>query len=138
MNLRSSWIRTRTPVWGRGYKVGDVEDGADGTLAEGRGDRPLPSPHTIHIYRGLIHACLSSPPELTIRRVVVGVLLMVLLLPGFDIEYGLWGRYEGVDRGGLLMMHNVAVAAGGDGNGTGVFDVALQVEGAVSDAVLCL
>ena len=37
---------------------------------------------------------LPHPPtsELTIRRVVVGVLLMVLLLPGFDIQYGLWGR----------------------------------------------
>ena len=63
--------------------------------------------------------------ELTIRRVVVGVLLMVLLLPGFDVEYGLWGQYEGVDRGGLWMLHEMAI--GGGGNGTEAFAVALQV-----------
>ena len=72
---------------------------------------------------------LTPPPhfdlELTIRRVVVGVLLMVLLLPGFDVAYGLWGQYEGVDRGGLWMLHEMAV--GGGGNGTEAFATALQV-----------
>jgi hypothetical protein len=63
--------------------------------------------------------------ELTIRRVVTGVLLMVLLLPGFDVEYGLWGRYQGVDRGGLLMLHDIVVSGGG--NNTAAFNVSLQV-----------
>ncbi len=67
---------------------------------------------------------------------VVGVLLMVLLLPGFDVSYGMWGRYEGVDRGGLLMLHDMAVlnasstAAGGGGSSSearSAFAVALQV-----------
>ena len=50
---------------------------------------------------------------------------MVLLLPGFDVEYGLWGQYEGADRGGLWMLHEMAL--GGGGNGTEAFAVALQV-----------
>ena len=49
--------------------------------------------------------------ELTIRRVVFGVLLLILLLPGFDPAWGLWGVYVGVDRGGLQMLHQMAVQA---------------------------
>lgn len=59
------------------------------------------------------------------RRVVVGILLMILLLPGLDVDYGLWGRYIGVDRGGLSMLHDIAVYGGG--NGTAAFAQALQV-----------
>lgn len=68
---------------------------------------------------------LFLPAELTMRRVVVGILLMILLLPGLDVNYGLWGRYIGMDRGGLGMLHDIAVYGGG--NGTAAFAQALQV-----------
>jgi hypothetical protein len=58
--------------------------------------------------------------------VIVVVLVLVLILPGFDAEYGLWGKYIGADRGGLRMLHDVAVADGAD---TPAFSAALQVGG---------
>ena len=56
---------------------------------------------------------------------------MVLLLPIFDVEYGLWGRYIGIDRGGLRMLHDMVVASGGipaDGSSSyKYFSTALKV-----------
>lgn len=80
-------------------------------------------PHSTFPSTHLLGLCL--PAELTMRRVVVGILLMILLLPGLDVDYGLWGRYIGVDRGGLSMLHDIAVYGGG--NGTAAFAQALQV-----------
>eukprot|EP00798_Chlamydomonas_sp_ICE-L_P018652 gene18652-25168_t len=51
--------------------------------------------------------------ELTIRRVIIYVLLMVVFLPAFDLEYGIYGIYIGTDRGGLKMLHDMSVVTGG-------------------------
>lgn len=55
---------------------------------------------------------------------VVGILIMILLMPAFEIRVGTWGKPHGVDQGGLKMLHDVAVS---QGNATRSFEVALAV-----------
>lgn len=50
--------------------------------------------------------------ELIIRRIIVFVLVCMLILPVFEPEYGLWGKYQSVGQGGLSMLHQMAVSYG--------------------------
>ncbi|KAG2449913.1 hypothetical protein HYH02_000019 [Chlamydomonas schloesseri] len=61
--------------------------------------------------------------ELTTRRIVVGVLIMILLIPCFDIRLGTFGRPRTVGESGLKMLHSMAVA---EGAGTDSFRAALH------------
>jgi hypothetical protein len=55
-----------------------------------------------------------TPAELIVRRIIVFVLVCVLLLPMFEANYGVWGKWQGVDQGGLAMLHNMALQVGGE------------------------
>lgn len=57
----------------------------------------------------LIH---SASPELTTRRIIVGLLIIILLLPAFDIRLGTFGRARTVGEGGLRMLHDMAITQG--------------------------
>lgn len=61
--------------------------------------------------------------ELTIQKVVIGILLLLFCFPVFDIAVGYWGAPPSVDEQGLLMLHETYA---GDGNTTG-FQQAVQV-----------
>ncbi len=63
--------------------------------------------------RVCVCVCVCVCTELIIRRIIIFVLICVLILPGFEASYGLWGKYKGVDRGGLVMLHDTAVRWGG-------------------------
>ncbi|GLC66140.1 hypothetical protein PLESTF_000389100, partial [Pleodorina starrii] len=62
--------------------------------------------------------------ELTTRRVIVGLLITILLLPSFDTRLGTFGRARTVGEGGLRMLHVMAV---NQGQNTSAFATALQV-----------
>lgn len=50
------------------------------------------------IWGNVPHTCASFCPlnaELLVRRIIIFVLIMVLLLPCFEAQYGVWGKYEG-------------------------------------------
>lgn len=55
---------------------------------------------------------------------MVGVLIMILLIPCFDIRLGTFGRPRTVGESGLKMLHSMAVA---EGAGTDSFRAALHV-----------
>eukprot|EP00967_Tisochrysis_lutea_P001375 scaffold1819_cov18-Tisochrysis_lutea.AAC.1 len=70
------------------------------------------------------HSSLQTA-ELTFRRIIVFVALLVMLLPAMEAPYGLWGKYNvsaggalsvviawGIDQGGLRMLHELAVNQG--------------------------
>ncbi|KAG2495222.1 hypothetical protein HYH03_006828 [Edaphochlamys debaryana] len=61
--------------------------------------------------------------ELTTRRIIVGVLIMILLVPAFDTRLGTFGRPRTAGETGLKMLHWMAVA---DGAGTPSFEAALE------------
>lgn len=65
--------------------------------------------------------------ELINRRIILFVVVMVLFLPAFDINMGVWGRYIGVDRGGLRMLHEMAALDPQAGQDQPAFTAALQV-----------
>lgn len=64
------------------------------------------------------------PPELITRRVIVGILIMILLIPAFDIRLGTFGRARTVAESGLKMLHAMAAA---EGRNTSSFGAALGV-----------
>lgn len=47
--------------------------------------------------------------DLTTQRVIFGVLLLIILLPLFDLETGLYGTNTGMDVGGIKLLHDVAL-----------------------------
>ena len=50
--------------------------------------------------------------DLTTRRVIIGVLGMLFILPLFEVDGGYYGQLSTFDTGGLAMMHQVAGATG--------------------------
>ena len=56
--------------------------------------------------------------DLTTRRVIIGVLGMLFILPLFEIEGGYYGQLSTFDTEGLEMIHEVAL--GTDPNSTAV------------------
>ncbi|GIM03026.1 hypothetical protein Vretimale_7833 [Volvox reticuliferus] len=61
--------------------------------------------------------------ELTTRRIIVGLLIIILLLPSFDMRLGTFGRAKTVGEGGLRMLHEMAVE---EGQNTSSFATALR------------
>lgn len=61
--------------------------------------------------------------ELTTRRVVLGVLTMVFVLPYWDIANGVYGGSPHFEDAGLLSLHNQAIL----GSTEQTFTQALQV-----------
>ncbi|GIL51039.1 hypothetical protein Vafri_7149 [Volvox africanus] len=61
--------------------------------------------------------------ELTTRRIIVGLLIIILLLPSFDMRLGTFGRSKTVGEGGLRMLHDMAVE---EGQNTSSFATALR------------
>lgn len=62
--------------------------------------------------------------DLTTRRVIIGVLGMLFILPLFEVNGGYYGQLSSLDYGGLKMIHEVAGATGA--NSTAV-EEAIQV-----------
>ncbi|EFJ49622.1 hypothetical protein VOLCADRAFT_89530 [Volvox carteri f. nagariensis] len=62
--------------------------------------------------------------ELTTRRIIVGLLIIILLLPAFDIRLGTFGRSKTVGEGALRILHDMAIE---QGQNTPSFDTALRV-----------
>ncbi|KXZ49182.1 hypothetical protein GPECTOR_22g772 [Gonium pectorale] len=62
-------------------------------------------------------------PELTTRRIIVGVLIMILLIPSFDIRLGTFGTPRTVGESGLRMLHGMVLAGGA---GSGAFKAAYE------------
>lgn len=52
--------------------------------------------------------------ELTTRRVVLGVLTMVLVLPYWDVTNSVYGSAPDYSAGGLASLHRQALAGGAD------------------------
>ncbi len=54
--------------------------------------------------------------DLTSQRVIVLILTMLIMIPGFNWNSGLYGNFNNISDGGLKMMHDIFLA---DGNSTG-------------------
>lgn len=54
--------------------------------------------------------------DLTSQRVIVLILTMLIMIPGFNWNSGLYGNYNSVFDGGLRMLHDTFLA---NGNTTG-------------------
>lgn len=52
--------------------------------------------------------------DLTTRRVIIGVLGMLFILPLFEIEGGYYGQLTAFDTAGVKILHDVACATGPD------------------------
>lgn len=52
--------------------------------------------------------------DLTTRRVIIGVLGMLFILPFFEIDAGIYGENSGLSTSGLEMIHEMALAGGVD------------------------
>jgi hypothetical protein len=69
------------------------------------------------------------------KRIVIGVLAMLVVLPALDLGSGVMGERPHLAVGGLAMLHHVALgqagqAGGGGGGGGGeAFANAMQVGG---------
>jgi hypothetical protein len=61
--------------------------------------------------------------DLTSQRVIVLILTMLIMIPGFNWNCGLYGGYNDVSDGGLHMLHDTYLA---DGNTTGFQQVGLK------------
>lgn len=61
--------------------------------------------------------------DLTSQRVIVLILTMLLIIPGFNWNCGLYGGYNNISDGGLKMLHDIYLA---DGNTTGFQQVSSQ------------
>lgn len=61
--------------------------------------------------------------DLTSQRVIVLILTMLIMIPGFNWNSGLYGNYNNISDGGLKMMHDIYLA---DGNTTGFQQVSTQ------------
>lgn len=62
--------------------------------------------------------------DLTTRRVIIGVLGMLFILPFFEIDAGIYGESTSLDTSGLEIVHEVAVASGVNSE---AFDKSLEV-----------
>lgn len=54
--------------------------------------------------------------ELTVRKVVTSVLILILILPLFDLSNGYYGRRSTLVAGGLELLHRSAITNGGIDN----------------------
>lgn len=63
--------------------------------------------------------------DLTSQRVIVLILTMLLIIPGFNWNCGLYGGYNNMSDGGLKMLHDIYLA---DGNTTGFQQVNALLE----------
>jgi hypothetical protein len=50
--------------------------------------------------------------DLTSQRVIVLILAMLVVIPGFNWNSGLYGGYNDVAEGGLQMLHDTFLAEG--------------------------
>ena len=50
--------------------------------------------------------------DITARRVIVGILTLLLVIPVFNIYSGLYGDYAALTTGGLQMVHDVFLQVG--------------------------
>ena len=50
--------------------------------------------------------------DLTSQRVIVLILTMLIMIPGFNWNSGLYGGYTDVADGGLQMLHDTYLAEG--------------------------
>jgi len=67
---------------------------------------------------------VSCSTDMTMKRVVLGVLAMLILLPIFEVTTGLYGDAMALHLGGLRMLHQLALT---EGQGVKGFQTALQV-----------
>ena len=74
---------------------------------------------------------VPAPADLVVKRVIVGILLMLCLIPAFSIETGVYGSETQMGVGGLRMLHDMAVAdlAAGSTVNEPDFSAAMQVGG---------
>jgi hypothetical protein len=61
------------------------------------------------------------------KRIVIGVLTMLVVLPALDLGGGVLGQEAPLGVGGLAMLHHAALADGGSGARGAAFAYALQV-----------
>lgn len=66
-----------------------------------------------HVRRSRVGQKLS---DLTSQRVIVLILTMLIMIPGFNWNSGLYGGYDSIFGGGLSMLHDGYLA---NGNTTG-------------------
>ena len=66
-----------------------------------------------HVRRSRVGQKLS---DLTSQRVIVLILTMLIMIPGFNWNSGLYGGYDSIFDGGLSMLHDGYLA---NGNTTG-------------------
>ncbi len=64
--------------------------------------------------------------DLTVKRVIIGILAMLVVLPAFEVTSGVYGEMTSLATGGLKMLHNMAVLAPGS-TSSQEFASALQV-----------
>ncbi|KAK9817269.1 hypothetical protein WJX72_012075 [[Myrmecia] bisecta] len=64
--------------------------------------------------------------DLTTRRVIIGVLGLLLVIPAFNINSGLYGDYPDLGGGGLSMLHSMYLAEGESGAFTAAKDVYIK------------
>lgn len=48
--------------------------------------------------------------DLVVKRVIIGILLMLCLIPAFSVDTGVYGRQTQMGLGGLRMLHDMALA----------------------------
>jgi hypothetical protein len=70
-------------------------------------------------------ACLTDlTTDLTIKRVIIGVLAMLVVLPALEITSGVYGEAPSLLLAGLSMLHATALTQGHNSTG---FQAALSV-----------
>lgn len=74
-----------------------------GSRQQGLLDPPSPAPTTV---------CAPCCSDLTMKRVISGVLAMLIVLPALEISSGINGRDTPLALGGLQMLHEQALTAG--------------------------
>lgn len=102
----------------RGSKARYTEDGSTRSSSSGEDGSTNLSNISISKPQSRVGEKLT---EMTMRKVILGVLLLLVVLPAFDANV-LYGKPTSVEEGGLVMLHDLYLQ---DGNST-AFQIALQ------------
>ena len=82
---------------------------ASSSLPQGRRDLWNPCRWDPHARRSRVGQKLS---DLTSQRVIVLILAMLIMIPGFNWNSGLYGDYNSNFFGGLSILHDAFLASG--------------------------